>query len=278
MSLSEVLYTVVLKPAPLRAMTNACLKFLIRNQTTVHGAKICLNPGDPVVSGALNLGAYEREEIRFFVKHFTPGMTFVDIGANVGLYSALAIRHGAGCVLSMEPMPENFAFLEKTIAANSPSCPVTLEQAAAGRESGELTLHLNPENKGDNRLYPDALLKDSVTVSVKKLDDVCRRLEISKIDFLKIDVQGAEMLVLEGAEKTLKNSPSCIIMTEFWPDGLKKCGTNPGNYLQAFADLGFQIRELRHGKLLSRSAEELIASTPGRKYINLIAFGSAVKL
>lgn len=273
MSLSEFLYTVILKPAPLRALANAALRAIIPASVSLHGARVCLNPRDPVVSGALTLGVYEREEIGFFRGHFRSGMSFVDVGANVGLYTALALRMGAGRILAIEPLPENFGFLEKTVSANAPIQPVFLEQAAVGREPGELSLYTNPDNKGDNRLYPDPLLKEKLSVCVSTLDALCSSHEIPQIDFLKIDVQGAEMLVLEGAKSILANSPGCTIMTEFWPQGLTNCGTDPRAYLEAFTALGFNLSELRDGHLHPVSAEALIASTPGRHYKNLMAFG-----
>ncbi len=273
MGIPEFIYTVILKPAPLRKVANAALRAIIPENITLHGAKVCLNPKDPVVSGALTLGVYERGEIRFFLDHFKPGMTFVDIGANVGLYTALALKGGAGNILALEPLPENFELLKKTVAANRPSVPIHLEQTAAGRESGELNFYTNPDNKGDNRLYPDPLLKEKLTVRVETLDALCTKHQIPHIDFLKIDVQGAELLVLEGAKAILTRSPGCIIMTEFWPQGLTNCGTTPLAYLEAFTSLGFDLKELHNGILKPVSVKELIATTPGRQYRNLMAFG-----
>ncbi|MEI6035608.1 MAG: FkbM family methyltransferase [Verrucomicrobiae bacterium] len=271
MSLPEFVYTVLLKPWPLRQLANAILCRMIPQKIVVRGATVIPNPADPVVCGALALGAYEKDEIAFFCAHFKPGMTFVDVGANVGLYTALAIRAGAGAVLAIEPHAEAFGFLRKTVAANVPACPVFLENAAAGREPGELALYSNPDNKGDNRLYPDPMLSGCQMVKVETLDALCASRRVTSIDFLKIDVQGAEMLVLEGARSILSISPGCLIMTEFWPSGLEKCGANPQAYHQAFHSLGFEVQELRDGHLRKVSSESLIASTPGRQYRNIVA-------
>lgn len=275
MSLSEFFYTVLLKPRPLRMAANAVLCRMIPPKIAVRGATVIPNPADPVVCGALSLGVYEKDEIEFFCAHFQEGMTFVDVGANVGLYTALAIHRGARSVLAIEPHAETFGFLQKTVEANAPACPVALENAAAGREPGQLTLYSNPDNKGDNRLYPDPMLSGQQIAKVDTLDALCKQHGISQIDFLKIDVQGAEMLVLDGARSILANSPGCLVMTEFWPAGLEKCGTDPRAYLQAFAELGFDVRELRDGRLRAVSTEALIASTPGRRYRNIMGFGRA---
>jgi FkbM family methyltransferase len=272
MSLPEFVYTVLLKPRPLRVLANAILCRLIPPRIGVRGATVIPNPSDPVVCGALALGVYEKEEIAFFCDHFKPGMTFVDVGANVGLYSALAIHQGAGAVLSVEPHPEAFSFLKKTIVANEPGCPAAMENAAAGSERGELNLYSNPDNKGDNRLYQDPMLTGRHKVRVETLDELCAKNGITSIDFLKVDVQGAEMLVFQGAKNILAASPRCLIMTEFWADGLKKCGTAPRDYLAFFSAQGFELRELAGGILRPFDFDEMIIGTSGRQYRNIVAF------
>src|ERR1019366_5482962 len=120
MTLLEFVYTVILKPAPLRKVANAIIRRIIPRSLKLHGATIVLNPNDAVVSGALTFGAYELPETTFFLRACRPGLTFVDIGANVGYYSALALArmHGNGKVIALEPHPENFRYLQATVAAN----------------------------------------------------------------------------------------------------------------------------------------------------------------
>jgi hypothetical protein len=106
MSVTEFIYTVLLKPSPLRKATNFVIKFILPQTSKVKDAVIHLNPDDPVISGALTLNVYEKDEIDFFTKWFQPEMNFIDIGANVGLYSALALRAQKGVnskVLCIEP-------------------------------------------------------------------------------------------------------------------------------------------------------------------------------
>ena len=101
-------------------MANAVIKRCIPEQVTRHGAVIMLNSNDPVVSGALTFGVYEKPETAFLLSVFRPGMTFLDVGANLGYYTALAItRLGKeGKIIALEPDVENFGFLQKTVRAN----------------------------------------------------------------------------------------------------------------------------------------------------------------
>ncbi len=271
MSVHEFIYTVLLKPAPLRAAANAVLRGIMRRRVRVMGAWGCLNPRDPVVSGAPNLGCYENDEIRCFSRLFRSGMVFVDVGANIGLYTALAIHGGASRVLAVEPHPDALCFLQRTIDANTPRCPVSIARRAAGSSTGTLTLHTNLENGGDNRLYPDPMLQGSVSVAVETLDDLCKHHGISRMDFLKCDVQGAEALVLEGAQTTLERSPDCIIMTEFWAQGLRRCGGDPLEYLRRLAHPNRTLFVIDGTRLEPVSPARLIEETSGRQYVNLIA-------
>src|SRR5580704_1223481 len=105
MTVAEFLYTVALRPKPLKAIANAVIRRCIPRQVTRHGAVIVLNPNDPVVSGALTFGVYEKPETAFLLSVLRPGMTFLDVGANLGYYTALAIaRVGKqGKIVALEP-------------------------------------------------------------------------------------------------------------------------------------------------------------------------------
>lgn len=276
MSVPEFIYTVLLRPPPLRRIANAALRRVVPPVLDIGGAKVVLNPRDPVVSGALALGVYENDEIDYFRRRFRAGMTFVDIGANAGLYTALALRGGAARVLAVEPHAETFAYLGKTVAANAPQCPVYLENLAAGATGGEMLLYSNPDNKGDNRLYPDPMLAASQPTRVESLDALCAKHGIDAIDFLKMDVQGAELLVLEGAQKILRASPQCLVMAEFWPEGLRRCGGDPAHYFELFASVGIRLKEMVGRELREVDPARLIRETPGRRYRNLVGFGSDI--
>jgi len=274
---SEFIYTVLLRPRPLRKAANAAIRSLLPKTATVHGAKITLNPNDPVVSGALAMGVYEKEEIAFFRKYFLPEMTFADVGANVGLYTgmALATPGFSGTVLCVEPDADSRRFLEETIRANRPagkSPAVTVCPCAASDRAETVSFFRNPENHGDNRLYAEPTLQASGQVETETLDSLCAKNGVANIDFLKIDVQGAEGRVIAGAQQILTASPAVILMTEFWPYGLKRCGTDPTEYLASLDTLGFSLHDSSGRPLEQSERQSLIDKTSGRRYINLFGF------
>jgi len=275
-TIAEFIYTVLLKPRPLRRAANAAIRAALPARVRIGRATVWLNPADPVISGALTLGVYERGEIAFFRSHFGAAMTFVDIGANVGLYSALALSTPGfhGRVLAIEPDSESRPYLQKTIASNAASADAAaICELAAAERPGTLTLYKNPDNKGDNRLYPDPLLRGEETVGADTLDNICRRHGIAAAQFIKIDVQGAEARVMHGAAGLLGASADCVLMTEFWPYGLARCGSDALAYLDMLRDFGFRLHELTGRREVLAPVSDsraLIERTQGRRYANLV--------
>src|SRR5205814_6094103 len=142
------------------------IRALLPKRIRAGAATVWLNPDDPVISGALTLGVYERGEIAYFRSRFDAAMTFIDVGANVGLYSALALSTPGfrGRVLAIEPHRESRLYLQKTLQSNpAPAGAALICELAASDRAETLTLYKNPENKGDNRVYPDPLLQDEET-------------------------------------------------------------------------------------------------------------------
>ncbi len=275
MTLAEFVYTTLLKPRLLRRAANAAIRAALPERVRVGEAMVWLNPDDPVVSGALAFGVYERGEIAFFRSRFGGDMIFVDVGANVGLYSAIALSTPGfrGRVLAIEPHSESRSYLHKTLQSNGPAGAAQISELAASDRPGTLTLYKNRENKGDNRVYPDSLLHGEETVGADSLDNICRRHGISTAQFIKIDVQGAEANVVRGASGLFARSADCILMTEFWPYGLARCGADALEYLEMLQDLGFRLYELPDTSGLPApvaSPRALVERTPGRRYANLV--------
>jgi FkbM family methyltransferase len=272
MTIPEFIYTVLLKPRLLRAAANATLRAMLPRSIRRHGATIYLNPSDPVVSGSLALHVYEKPETRFFLSACQPGMTFLDIGANVGYYSALALARlqGRGSVIALEPDPDSYSYLLKTVAANGPA--ICLPQAAADR-SGLMRLFLNPDNKGDNRLYPNDLARGSIEVAVVTVDSLLAELGVASVDLIKVDVQGYEGHVFRGMTETIHRSPRLTILSEFWPQGLRDAGTDPLRLLTDLEDQGLRLFELMpNGSCASLTSKaSLISRFTGRRYTNIVA-------
>ena len=287
MSLVHFIYTEVLKPKPLKALTNAILLRLIPDTIKVGPATLHLDPADPVVSGALTLRVYEPSEQALFAKYLHGDMTLVDIGANLGLYTAVSMHHldAGGRIVAFEPHPITYEFLQKSVAANRANgraCPrVDTFKLAATPEPNTQELRLNPENRGDNRTYHGTYQGkkeewDSMSVQGRPVDDVMAELGIEQVNFVKIDIQGYEQQAISGFQKTLARSQNVILLSEFWPKGLKEAGGSASEYLQMLTNLGFTLYVLNqkpHGSVTPLDDwEALIASLSGRKYTDIVGF------
>ena len=214
-----------------------------------NGYRIKIDLRDNVISPFLFVhGCWEPYETQLMTSLLRPGMTVIDVGAHVGYHSLLAAKAvgSTGRVISFEPSPGNFALLTENISLNKLSKIIRAENAAVADYSGELELYLSSYNTGDHRIYSTQSDDDdifnagahrqSVRVAVLNLDDYLSEHGISRVDLVKIDVQGAEMGVLAGMKKTLLSNPHLLLFTEFWPHGLRRFGVEPQSLLHFLVD------------------------------------------
>ena len=271
--LAEFVYCYLLRPWPLRQLTNWTIRKLLPKQVEIHGATVVLNPTDPVVSGALHFGVYEKAETRFFQSACRDGMTFLDVGANLGYYTALAARAVGpnGRVLAVEPDPDSFGYLEQTIAANAVG-NVEAFPVAASDAPAILPLYISTDNRGDNRLYASDGERPQVEVKARPLETLLRDNKIDTVDLIKIDVQGYEPKVIAGLRETITASPNLTLLTEFWPQGIDEAGEDANEFLQTLRELGLTLHELKPDGSLAELTDDtdLIARHQGRRYTNLI--------
>lgn len=285
MSIAEYIYTVVLKPKPLKALANAILLRIIPESIQIGPATLHLDRSDPVVSGALTLRVFEPSEQALFAKYLHGDMTLVDIGANLGLYTAVSMHHldARGRIVAFEPHPKTYEFLQKNVAANQTNartCPrVDTFNLAATPVAKRQELRLNPENRGDNRLYQGTYQGkveewDTLPVEGRPVDDVLAELGIDEVNFVKIDIQGYEQKAISGFQKTLARSQNVILLSEFWPKGLQEAGGGAREYLHMLTDLGFTLYVLNSKPYGSVAPIEdwnsLIAGLPERKYTDIV--------
>ena len=216
--------------------------------------------------------SYEDFLTDFIKTKINKGDIVLDIGANIGYYSVLFSEWVGkkGKVFAFEPDLDNFNLLRKNININN--CKnVLIVNKALSSERGYANLFLNPINKGDHRLWPIESDRNYVKVETATLDDYLNKY-LDKVDFIKMDVQGAEAKVVKGAEILLKKSKYLKGVAEFWPLGLIKCGNSPEEFLEMLTISGFKIYNMskKEGiKLVSK--EELLQKykpeKPGEKEV-----------
>lgn len=151
---------------------------------------------------------------------------FLDLGANIGWYTAMAQRvMRGGEIVAFEPDPTNFSLLKaNTKHAPSGGPRTRLEPLAVSDKAGEARLYHSPVNLGDHRLNASEPGRASLSVAVTTLDDYFAGQALAPI-LAKLDTQGSEPAILRGAARVLSpTSRNGAIVMEFWPAVLQRAG------------------------------------------------------
>ena len=243
------IYRTLAKIPGIRTLTDVAAKKLIPTSITLPYGTLFLNPEDAVVSGALALGVYETYQTELFAESIQPGMTVIDIGANIGLYTVIAGNRSGpmGRVFAFEPEPHNMDYLKKNIEANTLSATVTAVADALSNHDGQSLLHLHRTNKGRHSLVDYQDTNDTITVRTTTLDAFLHTHSTERVAVIKIDVEGAEGFVLDGMQQTLRTHHP-VLFFEFFPLALRASGHDPHAVLSTLADLGYTLYEIDETK------------------------------
>src|ERR1700730_7651286 len=203
---------------------SACNKFNVR-EVVVQGeyGQMQGSTVDPfVMPEYMKTGTYDWERIQFLRTQLLSGGLFLDIGANVGMYTvALAANPAVQCI-AFEPEPNNFRMLQSNVARNCAYANVLCHHIALMDSPGETIFELAPQNTRDHRIrLPNAApslqgeaSRKTIKVCGDRLNNRLAGLELKKPLVAKIDVQGAELMVLRSAGAILKSIDLMIL--EFW--------------------------------------------------------------
>ncbi len=209
--------------------------------TRREGNKLYINADDRnSVLGYLVNSGYERWETELFKGMITEGMTVVDIGAHIGYYALIAAKlvGSSGTVYAFEPLADNWRLLVKNIEINGYTNVIPVNKAVSNK-CGIVKLFLDRVDTGASSFSQGNVFEkaDSVEVETVALSEFFQH---QRMDFIKMDVQGAEGLILDGAREILRQD-GLKIMMEFWPVALKHLGTEPLELLNELQDIGFKI-------------------------------------
>jgi FkbM family methyltransferase len=234
--------------------------------TTKQGFTLYLDDADSL---ALSYNKeYEAEETQFFIENIKEGMRVVDVGANIGYYTTLFSRlvGPSGSVIAFEPDPTNFSLLEKNCKTNG--CRnVTLENLALSDRDGEAKLHLSDVNRGDHRMSSSDDSLQTIVIKTVRLADYLK--QDDRFDLLKMDIQGHEFHALKGMGDLLDAKKVTLVM-EFWPEELKKAGSDPVELLEHLISRDFEIRDSENESAVIEAEQSAIWAASVKYYTNLI--------
>jgi FkbM family methyltransferase len=150
---------------------------------------------------------------KFMEQRLKEGSIYVDAGANIGTYTVRAspLVGQTGKVIAIEAHPRTYQYLQKNIETNNLK-NVEPVPVALGAEHGSIEMAYTDANAGETHV---AVGKEkSVSVPVRTLDTVLAELRVTHVDYIKIDVEGFEYSLLQGAKKIIAASENVVIQTE----------------------------------------------------------------
>lgn len=182
------------------------------------------------------LGTYENFCTETVKKYIGRGDVCLDVGANRGWYSTLFrdICGAEGAVHSFEPVPQTFAELEKNVALNGSPPNVFLNNFGLGDEEKETEIYLFDDlPSGHASLAPGKTHSaQAILINIKTLDSYLEMRKIKQVDFVKVDVEGAEMMFLRGAKKLFEQSKPPVIFMEMALGTTKEFGYKPNDLIE----------------------------------------------
>ncbi len=205
------------------------------------------------------------------------GGDVLDVGANIG-YTAVVFARALDPgrrVHAFEPEARNHAQLLDNIGRRGLRERVHAHQMALGRAPGTVRLWVNMDHHGDHRVLTEAFAppepRDSVSVPMQSVDGYIAEAAIESLSFFKLDVQGYELPVLEGAERTLVSQSELVVALEHCPRAARELGFDPEAVLALLARHGFRLHLFSgSGRVAPVERAELEALIGDDGYVNLL--------
>jgi FkbM family methyltransferase len=190
-------------------------------------------------------GNYEEDNFLFMKSCCGKGATILDIGAHIGLFSAVAakVTGEQGRVYAFEPAPATLPVLEQTIRINGLGSRICAVNQAMGSQTGSITFYVS-DDEADNSnslvAYKEDRKLNGVQVQMNTIDHFAADMRLDKIDFIKIDVEGAEYDTLRGGKEIFKNHRPCCILA-IHPEPIEKKGDRLEDIYDLLVELNYEI-------------------------------------
>lgn len=223
-------YTQLFEQTPLEFMQKIRLNLIPTDESHKHIA----------FTGFHELGLTKR-----IIRLAQKGGLLVDVGANCGYYSCLwASIDRKNKVLAFEPSPRIVDILKTNVSINQFDSQIQIIEKALGKDNKIQSFSMGPENQTSWGMLLVEPEKDSIEVPVIRLDDIIYEYDYDYIDVLKIDTEGADTWVLQGAEKLLRQHKIQHIFFEKSLTDMKKLAIDPDESLKFLNSCGYAVKPI----------------------------------
>lgn len=228
------------------------------------GLRMAVLPREQIAE-AIYMGDFEPEVLSYFIRNIKQGMVIFDVGANIGYFTTVLAKLAGkdGAVHAFEPSLREFKSVSKAIKKNEQN-NVVLTQTALSEKTGRVTMNIaKTENMAalntiGNITHPAAQEGDfqKVEVPLDTIDNYVGNKDLKRLDLIKIDVEGAELMVIKGATETLKRFKPQIIC-EFSDLTTKGFGYRAQDIFRWLTQRGYQAYRITdRGELLPESVKD----------------------
>jgi FkbM family methyltransferase len=221
----------------------------VRDVTTRSGFRMRVRLGDWLGRHVFVRGEYEPETAKVIDALLRPGDSFADVGANAGYFTLLASRRVGrrGRVIAFEPVPVTREELLTNVRLNR-ACNITVFDRALSNASGQATFSIGPtDHRGTSSFRPLTDESALITVETARLDDLLPAEQ--KVHVIKIDVEGAEQMALEGMRDRLgRDTPDLII--EITDQYLRSLGNSAVALCELLSGLGYRMYAITYRGLV----------------------------
>ena len=244
----------------------------------IDGNKIYLDENDSLFLSSSIL--HEKTIVNLVKNEIKKGDVVIDIGAHIGYYTVLFAKlvGPEGRVFAFEASPTNFEVLKKNVSVNGYQ-NVILNNKAVSDKNGKLTLYITGRTSTENFLFKpenfidSSKIKNTIEIDSITLDNYFQDFK-DEINFLKMDISGAEPRVIKGMNSILNKNTSLKIQQEWWPNAIRTHGFEPDSHLKLLTQMGYKIYEIdgANNKLNLATSDDLMKKYPNSKLEDINIF------
>lgn len=246
-------YPALIKNSPIQRIeiTNEQVVFTIRNAN--NNIMICCDERDvhALPMSYLNYSVYEADEGNMILRLIKPGDVVFDIGANIGWYTLnILMKHEGILVYSFEPIKSSYQYLIKNLTLNNQNTDKAYNFGLSDKNK-TIKFYFDTECAMASSMANLRESKNTVIeeCEVKRMDDfVSSTLSLEKLDFIKCDVEGAELYVFKGGIETMKKYKP-IVFSEMLRKWSKKFGYHPNKIIDLFHSIDYECYIINNDKI-----------------------------
>ncbi len=236
---------------------------LLQRKIRHSGVNLPLNLGDWIQYWMFMEGVYEKPLVDYLLPHVS-GRIFFDVGANIGSYT-MSLARAAERTYSFEASPRNASTLRNFVKIAQLNNIEVINRGVTDRSGEQISIYSSPDTGGNNTQFHN-FGSGCETVDTITLDEALDEFRISRVDVIKMDIEGSELAAFQGAHNILSQHRP-LLLIEFHTVVAQQAGWKLGALYDLLVGYGYRVFELSRKKLVPFDQSRLVEP---EFYANLI--------